>query len=312
MVVEVAEALHWFSDQWIFWGHWPEVFGTAADSARLLGDPLVEATQLNYHAWAVVVCEGRPRDALPLCEAALAAAVRAGDPVQQAWAHTYRATAFRYLGEHDRAQGPLDRAVEIFAAVGDLPGLLSALHHRANNLKAAGRTDEAFAAYRESPGVAGRTRRPARTAHLRLRPPGPARGPGAVPPRPGAGEEAIRHHRIAVDISREGGNTASLSHHLAFLAEALSGAGRTARARDVLHRCLALGPEAAPTPSPPPARNSPASRHRTPGNHRPDARRLASDAWHPMPDARRLASDARRRTPDAPGSAPSPKSCMRA
>ncbi|MFF2433415.1 ATP-binding protein [Streptomyces sp. NPDC058107] len=92
-VVEVAEALHWFSDQWIFWGHWPEVFRTAARCAQALGDPLIEATQLNYHAWALLICEGRHRDSVDRSAQALAAAQRAEDLPQQGWAHYYSAWA---------------------------------------------------------------------------------------------------------------------------------------------------------------------------------------------------------------------------
>jgi hypothetical protein len=55
IVVEVVGALHWFSEQWIFWGHWPEVFRTAAHSAQILGDPLLEAAHLNRHGWALLI-----------------------------------------------------------------------------------------------------------------------------------------------------------------------------------------------------------------------------------------------------------------
>ncbi|MFJ4339536.1 ATP-binding protein [Streptomyces sp. NPDC088915] len=246
VVVEVAEALHWFSDQWIFWGHWPEVFSTAANSARLLGDPLVEATQLNYRAWAVMMCEGRPRDTLALCDEALAAALRADAPAQQAWAHQYRAMAFYYLGEIDRIHEPTGRAVEIFESVGDVHGLLQALHGRASNLRSAGRTDEAIVAYHETlawldehdgriePHIAAFARH------------GLHNGLGRCHSGREQWREAIRHHRIAVDLSRASGNTALLSRRLTFLADALHGAGRAAEARDVLRDCLSLGPDADP------------------------------------------------------------------
>ncbi|MFI8008216.1 hypothetical protein [Streptomyces sp. NPDC086010] len=84
VVVEVAEALHWFSDLWIFWGHWPEVFSTAADSAEALGDPLWQTTHLNYHAWALIVCEGRPRDGFARSVRARRVAQRCRGPHQRA------------------------------------------------------------------------------------------------------------------------------------------------------------------------------------------------------------------------------------
>ncbi|MEU2282472.1 helix-turn-helix domain-containing protein [Streptomyces sp. NPDC013178] len=64
-VVEVAQSLHWFSYQWIFWRHWPEIFRTAAASAQALGDPLLEA-HLNYHSWALAAFEGRLRGSAEL------------------------------------------------------------------------------------------------------------------------------------------------------------------------------------------------------------------------------------------------------
>ncbi|MER5481536.1 hypothetical protein ABT026_31880 [Streptomyces sp. NPDC002734] len=51
--------------------------------ARALGDDVLAATHLNYHAGAVLLCDGRPRGSLPLTAEALAAARRAGDLAQQ-------------------------------------------------------------------------------------------------------------------------------------------------------------------------------------------------------------------------------------
>ncbi|NEB92018.1 tetratricopeptide repeat protein [Streptomyces bauhiniae] len=246
VVAQTAEALHWFSDHWIFWGHWTEIFGTAAHSARALEDPLVEATQLNYLAWAVMVCDGRPRDALSLCDEALAAARRADNAVQQAWAHVYRALAFRYLGESDQAHEPLNQAAEIFEAAGDVHGLLQALHSRAKSLELSGRTREALVSFRETLAWLDETDdriEPHISAFARH---GLHEGLGRCYSRYRQWPEAMHHHRTAVDIAHGGGNIAMLSRHLVSLAEALEGAGRVEEARDALRRCLSLGPDAAP------------------------------------------------------------------
>ncbi|MFC7643325.1 hypothetical protein ACFQX6_22675 [Streptosporangium lutulentum] len=58
-VVEVAESMHWFSDQWIQWGHWTEVFELSSGASRAMGDRLQEAVHLNYLSWALSECEGR-------------------------------------------------------------------------------------------------------------------------------------------------------------------------------------------------------------------------------------------------------------
>ncbi len=52
LVIDVAESLHWFSDWWVHWGHWHEVFSLAVQAARALGDDDALATQLGYLSWA--------------------------------------------------------------------------------------------------------------------------------------------------------------------------------------------------------------------------------------------------------------------
>ncbi|MEV7127380.1 helix-turn-helix domain-containing protein [Streptomyces sp. NPDC093260] len=245
-VVEVAESLHWFSDQWIFWGHWHEIFGTAARSARALGDPLPEATQLNYDAWALLLCEGRPRDSLARSAQALAAAKRAGDLEQQAWAHHYTAWAHRLLDEPAPGVRHNERAARLFEAAGDLHGLLQCMHTRALLLAGQDRNEEAIAAYRSTltwldgtgaaiePHVAGLTRLGVHggigTCHSRLR----------------QWDEAVFHLRTALELCRAGGNTALESRHLVHLADALLAAGHTDEAREALARCVRLGPDADP------------------------------------------------------------------
>ncbi|WP_235614523.1 ATP-binding protein [Streptomyces ambofaciens] len=245
-VVEVAESLHWFSDQWIFWGHWPEVFATAARSARALDDPLLEATQLNYHAWAVLLCEGRPRDSLPLSARALAAAERAEDPAQQAWAHQYQGWAYRLLGESEAALVHNRRAAELFGAAGDLLGSLQSMHTHALVLEGQNRTEEALVSYRRTldhlTEVEDRVE-PHAAAMTRL---GLHSGLGCCYARLGRWQEAVDHLRTAVGICRSGGNTALESRQLTLLGDALLSAGRPAEARAAFDRCAGLGPDADP------------------------------------------------------------------
>lgn len=245
-VVEVAESLHWFSDQWMFWGHWPEVFGTAVRSAEALGDPLLEATQRNYYAWAVLICEGRPRDSLPHAARALAAARRAGDAEQQAWAHAYAAWAHRVLREEGPAAEHSAQAVTLFEVAGDLHGMLQALVSRALDLKGAGRDEEAVDAYRQvltrldevgdrvEPHIAAFTRVNALA------------GLGGAYGRLGRWQEAVEYLRASVALSRTDGNIALESRYLLVLGDLLLGAGRPGEAREAFTRCVALGSEADP------------------------------------------------------------------
>lgn len=245
-VVEVAEALHWFSDQWIFWGHWPEVFGAAAHSAQALGDPLLEATHLNYHAWALLVCEDRPHDSLDRSAEALAAAERAADPRQRAWGHIYRSSALRRIGDHVTAAGHMHRAAALFEVVGDLPGSLQAQHGHGILLQNSGRPEEALASYRDTLAFLDRAgdRIPSHIADF-------ARGQlhaamGACHAAKERWTAAVGFLTTAVTISRGSGNAALESRYLVSLAEALLSAGRPAEAREALARCLSLGLDADP------------------------------------------------------------------
>ncbi|GGV73341.1 hypothetical protein GCM10010277_87080 [Streptomyces longisporoflavus] len=245
-VVEVAEALHWFSDQWIFWGHWPEIFDTAARAARALDDPLIEATQLNYHSWALSVCEGRPRDAIARATEALAAAQRAGDASQQAWAHNYRALGFRGLGDHPSSDEDIRQAAELFEAAGDLHGSLQAKQSHAVSLMNQGRSEEALAAYRRlfafledigdrlEPHIAAMGRL---ETHSNM---------GSTYAQLERWDEALAHLHSAIDMYHDNGNEALESRHLHRLGTVLLDAGRPTEACEVFRRCVAVGPGADP------------------------------------------------------------------
>ncbi|MEW2621312.1 helix-turn-helix domain-containing protein [Streptomyces sp. NPDC048106] len=245
-VVEVAEALHWFSDQWIFWGHWPEVFGTAARCAQALGDPLLEATQLNYHAWALLVCERRHRDSVDRSAQALAAAQRAGDLPQQGWAHVYSAWALGLLGDHAAAAHHNQESARLFEAAGDLHGTLQAMSSTAQNLHLAGRNEESVTEHIRTlafldqagddiePHVAEVTR-----ANLQM-------NIGRAYASLRNWSEAAGHLHTAVRLWRDGGNNGMESRALVFLGDALLAAGRDDEARNAFTRCLALGTAADP------------------------------------------------------------------
>lgn len=247
-VVEVAEALHWFSDQWIFWGHWPEVFGTAARCALALGDPSLEATQLNYHAWALLVCERRHQDSLLRSGEALAAAERAGDVGQQAWAHMYQAWALQQLDDLGPAAEHLHHAARHFETVGDLHGDLQARHGRAIVLQKLGLTEEARLFYQDTlafleqvsdrlePHIADITRI------------GLYAGLGSSLGVLERWPEAVDRLTAAAAICRASGNTALESRQLVQLGNALLAAGRPAQARAAFVRCVSLGVHADPRP----------------------------------------------------------------
>ncbi|MER5755355.1 helix-turn-helix domain-containing protein [Streptomyces sp. NPDC002088] len=245
-VVEVAEALHWFSDQWIFWGHWPEVCRTAAHSAQALGDPRLEAFHLNNHAWALLICESRPRDSLERSAQALAAAQRAGDLPQQGWAHSYTAWALGLLGDHTAAAHHNHEAARLFEAAGDLHGTLHAMSSTAQTLLVAGRYEESIAeniralAFLEQANdrierhSADFNRANLQTsigqAHIFIK----------------NWSEAADHLRTAVNLCRTSGHPGLESRALAHLGDALLAAGHRDEARDAFTQCLTLGSAANP------------------------------------------------------------------
>ncbi|MFE2048200.1 ATP-binding protein [Streptomyces sp. NPDC059459] len=245
-VVEVAEALHWFSDQWISWVHWSEIFRTAAECANALGDPLLEATQLNYHAWALLVCEGRFHDSVARADQALAAARRARDPLQEAWAYQYRAWAFRKLGNHAMSGKDVVRAAELFEAAGDVHGSLQCMQNHALSVMAQGRPQEALTSYRRTqaflekaaeriePHVADITRL---ELHCNV---------GLAYAELQQWDESLTHMRTAVRICCDTGNTSLESRRLIDLGTVLLDAGRPAEAVAVYSRVLSLGPDADP------------------------------------------------------------------
>ncbi|MGW5868615.1 ATP-binding protein [Streptomyces sp. NPDC055239] len=245
-VVEVAEALHWFSDQWIFWGHWPEVFDTAVCAARALHDPLIEATQLNYLAWALTVCEGCPRDGIARATEALAAARRAGDATQQAWAHNYRAMGFRGLGDLAASDEDVRQAAGLFESAGDLHGSLQAKMSHAVSLMGQGRSEEALRDYRRASAFledAGDGIEPHAAAIARLE---IHSNMGTTYAQLEKWDEAVAHLRTAVDMYHENGNRALESRRLHGLGAVLLDAGRPEEAYGAFRRCADLGPGADP------------------------------------------------------------------
>jgi tetratricopeptide (TPR) repeat protein len=192
------------------------------------------------------VCEGRPRDGVDRATEALAAARRAGDMSQQAWAHSYRAWGLRKLGEQEAGLEDIHEAADLFEAAGDLHGSLQAKQGHALVLMEQGRTEEALAAYqgvdafleeardRIEPHVAVITRI---ELHSNI---------GMTYAQLEQWDEAVAHLRIAVDLYHENGNTAMESRRLNTLGTVLLDAGRTAEAHEVFRRTAVLGPGADP------------------------------------------------------------------
>ncbi|MFD1277677.1 hypothetical protein ACFQ51_54345 [Streptomyces kaempferi] len=243
-VVELAEALHWFSDQWIFWGHWPEVSATAAACAQALGDPGLEATHLNLHAWALLICEGRHHASMERSAEALKAAQRANDLPQQAWSHSYTAWALSQLGDYSAAAPHNREAARLFEAAGDMHGTLHAMSSHADTLLRAGRYEESIAEHLRTLAFLDQ-------ASDSIEPHSAAFNRTNVQTSIGQAQTLLKnwakaadHLRIAVDLARASANPGLESRALIHLADAL-------HAADIKNRPARSTPSAWISESPP-------------------------------------------------------------
>ncbi len=153
-VVAVAEAMHWFSDRWLHWGQWTEVFSLASSAAVELGDARATATQLNYLSWALTFSDGDSAAAIATAQRAYAAAESAGDLSQQGWARNYQAGAHLAAGDIAAALAAAEQASRLFAQAGDREGLPQALFSVGRAYEALGRTGDALRVYRQRLAVA--------------------------------------------------------------------------------------------------------------------------------------------------------------
>ncbi|MFI0192971.1 ATP-binding protein [Streptomyces sp. NPDC017082] len=148
-VIDVAEAMHWFSDRWIHWGHWPRVFTLSSQAATELADHAAAATHLNYLSWAHNTCLGDTAGASDCARRAHTEAVAAGDLRQQAWGDSYLAVALLKGGDPQGALPLAARAMRGFRTVNDREGLvMHALSTLGRALERTGKPDQALRAYR--------------------------------------------------------------------------------------------------------------------------------------------------------------------
>ncbi|MFE7246017.1 tetratricopeptide repeat protein [Streptomyces sp. NPDC057580] len=170
LVLDCAEAMHWFSDQWVHGPHWQEVFTLGAEAAAALGDLAQQATQLNYLAWVHAIPLNDPQTALRHATTAMGLATRSGATAQIAWAHGYTAIAQRRLGHFDEAVASAIRAAELFEPLGDADAYFACLANIGHCLRDTGRYNQAVEHYRKALALAddphsGMT--PSIAAHLR-------------------------------------------------------------------------------------------------------------------------------------------------
>ncbi len=240
LVVDVAEAMHWFSDRFTHWTHWTEVYRLSYEAAKELGDRSLTVVHLNYLAWALSMCAGRHQDSVDHALEAFELARADGDARQQAWALDYAARAHWKLADTELAVAEASRAAELFEQAGDRDGRPQSLALLGRVLREAGRHEEAIALFRDmidsmrdperapSPVVARMTE-----AYARM-----WIGEGQLAlDRPA---EATATLREAVPLLREYGRPQGVAGVQEALGRALLALGETAQAREALHEAAGL------------------------------------------------------------------------
>jgi tetratricopeptide (TPR) repeat protein/transcriptional regulator with XRE-family HTH domain len=149
-VVHAVGALHWFSDRWVDWPRWAEVFMFGHDSAERLGDPGRQAEFLNYVAWTYTLPWRDKQPALGYAARALELAQVAGDVLQQGWALEYTARAQRTLGDLPSAMAAAKQAADLFEQAGDIDAGSQTWLVRGDLLLRLGNVDEALATFQHA------------------------------------------------------------------------------------------------------------------------------------------------------------------
>lgn len=147
-VLDLAKAMHWYSDGYWLQGPWDEVFRLGAEAARALEARDELALMLNFLGWAQQVCLEDNESALATHHEALAVATEVGEVREQAWAHGYLGSVLLRL---DRPEEALGHAEQSCALGEEFPfwSMRLSLHNRLGRvLQALGRHEEALSTHR--------------------------------------------------------------------------------------------------------------------------------------------------------------------
>lgn len=116
--LELAKAMHWYSDARALDGPWDRVFRLGTEAARALGNDRDLAMMLNFLGWAQSSLERQNEAAIENHLEALAIATELDDREEQAWANAYLSAAHLYEGRPDEAHRYARQAVELSGEFG--------------------------------------------------------------------------------------------------------------------------------------------------------------------------------------------------
>ncbi len=149
-VVDVAGALHWYSDRTLSTEPWTVVFGLSRAAAARLPDRRQEADHCNFLSWAYVSCENRYAEGRDLALEAHRLAKQVGDARAQAESLFYAANAVRLLGDLETAGRLCRQSLALAEACGDHDGYVNTMVLLGTIEENRGRSAEAVAQYRRT------------------------------------------------------------------------------------------------------------------------------------------------------------------
>ncbi|SFI69086.1 AAA ATPase domain-containing protein [Amycolatopsis sacchari] len=147
-VLDLAKALHWFSDGRMQQLPWDEVAALGLAAARALGSRAEEAAMLNSLGWARYYCLGDNEAGREVLEQALALSTAIGDRAQQTWALAYLGAVLMRLGRSEEGLDRIRRAVAMSGELGFWLGQGTIRNALGQILCAVGRPDEGLAVHR--------------------------------------------------------------------------------------------------------------------------------------------------------------------
>ena len=238
LVVDVAEAMHWYSDGSSGWAGWYEVYGLSRTAASALPDRHQQAVHLNYYAWAASNSEGRLNESAEVAMEAFRLAEAIDDLQEQAYALQYAANAWRSLHRIDDALWAGRRSLDLADRAGNHDGYVQHIVSLGLTLAQQGRYDEAIGEYQRA--LAELERRP-----VAPRPALVARVSALVYAASaccfaGRWEEALHLAELALPPTIEIGASRMLGGAYLAIGQACAALGRTVEARDHLRRGLDL------------------------------------------------------------------------
>jgi transcriptional regulator with XRE-family HTH domain/tetratricopeptide (TPR) repeat protein len=127
LVSDVADSLHWFSELWVEWGHWTELFALAVTSARALNNHRLEAMHLGYQVWSVVVESADTAEGVRLAELAVTAAIASADPSQLGWSKFYAGWLYFRADRIDESTRTTLESIAHFESIGEYVGIAQSM-----------------------------------------------------------------------------------------------------------------------------------------------------------------------------------------